>query len=195
MAINPELLRKAREAADRLAETEHKVQLARTEYYAIIRRMHLAGGSLREISQALGLSHQRVQQMVQETGGSWWQRIWSSRNLKENLICTFCKRSQNELSKLIAGPKVFICDQCVAKAESVVTGRGIPASSDFLVLVKQGSRARCSFCRKGRTADRILLTGYAGNICGECLDVCRQVLQDSSDDGRFPSGAGREVPK
>jgi hypothetical protein len=182
MAINQELLKKARAAADRLAGTEHEVQLARTEYYSIIRRMHLAGGSLREISQALGISHQRVQQMVQVTGGSWWQRIWRSRNLKENLVCTFCKRSQNKVSKLIAGPNVYICDRCVAKAERIMTDSGIPTCSGFLVPVKEGSRARCSFCRKGRTADRQLLTGSAGNICGECLGVCRQVLQDSSDE-------------
>jgi hypothetical protein len=187
MAINQELLKKARAAADRLADTEHEVQRVRTEYYSMIRRMHLAGGSLREISQALGLSHQRVQQMVQATGGSWWQRMWHSRNLKENLVCTFCKRPQTEVSRLIAGPEVYICDRCVAKAAGIITDRGIPTSAGFLVQVKEGSRARCSFCRKGGTADRQLLTGSAGNICGECLDVCRQVLQDSSDESGVQS--------
>lgn len=29
------------------------------------------------------------------------------------LYCDFCAKSQNEVSKLIAGPKVFICDECV----------------------------------------------------------------------------------
>ncbi len=187
MPINQELLKKARAAAELLADTEREVQLARTEYYSIIRRMHLAGGSLREISQALGLSHQRVQQMVQVTGGSWWRRIWRSRNLKENLVCTFCKGSQNEVSKLIAGPEVYICDRCVAKAERIMADSRIPTCSGFLVPVKEGSRARCSFCRKGRTADRPLLTGSAGNICGECLGVCRQVLQDSSDEASVQS--------
>jgi len=187
MAINPELLKKASAAAERLAGIEHEAQVARTEYYSIIRRMHLAGASLREISQILGLSHQRVQQMVQVSGGSWWQRIWRSRNLKENLVCTFCKRSQNEVSKLIAGPEVYICERCVDKAERILDEGGMPTGSGFLVPVKEGSRARCSFCRKGRAADRRLLTGSAGNICSECLDVCRQVLQDSSDEASTQS--------
>lgn len=29
------------------------------------------------------------------------------------LYCDFCAKSQNEVSKLIAGPKVFICDECI----------------------------------------------------------------------------------
>ena len=133
MAIHQELLKKAKAAADRLADMEREVQLARTEYHSIVRRMHLAGASLREIAQALGLSHQRVQQIVQGTGGSWWQRIWRSRNLKGDLICTFCKRSQNQVSKLIAGPKVYICDRCVAMAEKGMEGSEVPTPAGSLV--------------------------------------------------------------
>ena len=29
------------------------------------------------------------------------------------LYCSFCGKSQNEVRKLIAGPTVFICDECV----------------------------------------------------------------------------------
>jgi hypothetical protein len=164
MTINEELLKEARAAGARVASTEREARLARTEYHTIVRRMHLAGGSLREIAQALGLSHQRVQQMVQGAGGSWWRRMWRPRNLKNNLICTFCKRPQSQVAKLIAGPKVYICDACVAIAEKSMTGSQIPALRGSLVLARDGSRARCSFCRKGMTTDRPLLTGSAGNI-------------------------------
>ncbi len=173
MAINGELLKKAKAAEARLAEAEHELQLARADYHAIVRRIHLAGSSLREIARSLDLSHQRVQQMVQEAGGSWWQRIWHTRNRKKDLVCTFCKRPQAELAKLIAGPKVYICDACVAAAEkSMGETRSLHA--------KEGSKARCSFCSKGRTPERQLLTGPAGNICSDCLEICRQIIADSS---------------
>ena len=32
---------------------------------------------------------------------------------KEILHCSFCGKSQHEVKKLIAGPSVFICDECV----------------------------------------------------------------------------------
>ncbi len=180
MVINERLLKKAQGAGARLAEAEQRVQAARSEYHALVRRMHLAGGSLREMAQALGLSHQRVQQMVGGAGGSWWQRVWRLRNLKGNLSCTFCERKQDQVARLIAGPKVLICDACVDSAERSVTS-GIPAAGyGSLVPAGEHSTARCSFCGKRRTVSRQLLTGPTGNICGECLDVCRQILVDSA---------------
>ena len=179
MTLNEQLLKKARAARARLADTEHQVQLARTEYHTIVRRMHLAGGSLREIAQALALSHQRIQQMVDGAGGSWWQRVWRSRNLKSNLICTCCGRPQDEVARLIAGPKVFICDACVAVAEQSLTGTSASATRRSWALAKEEGKGRCSFCGKRKSSERPLLTGPAVNICGECLKVCRQILTDS----------------
>ena len=36
-----------------------------------------------------------------------------SNNNKNILYCSFCGKSQHEVRKLIAGPTVFICDECV----------------------------------------------------------------------------------
>ncbi|MFH1018130.1 MAG: ClpX C4-type zinc finger protein, partial [Pseudomonadota bacterium] len=30
-----------------------------------------------------------------------------------NLSCSFCGKSQKEVKKLIAGPTVYICDECI----------------------------------------------------------------------------------
>jgi ATP-dependent Clp protease ATP-binding subunit ClpX len=30
-----------------------------------------------------------------------------------NLVCSFCGKSQDEVRKLIAGPTVYICDECI----------------------------------------------------------------------------------
>src|SRR6266700_340279 len=170
VVINETLLQKARTAGTKLAEAEHQVQVARTDYHSLIRRMHLAGGSLREVAQALELSHQRVQQMVGSAGGSWWQRVWRSRNAKRNLACTFCKLSQDATAKLIAGPNVFICDACVARAEQSMTDS--TATRGFLTLASEETKVQCSFCRKRRTAERLVLTGPAASICIQCLNVC-----------------------
>ena len=39
---------------------------------------------------------------------------------KNTLYCSFCGKSQNEVRKLIAGPTVFICDECVELCLDIV---------------------------------------------------------------------------
>jgi hypothetical protein len=180
MTVNEQLLDKARTAGVKLADAERQVELARMDYHAMVRRIHLAGGSLREIAHALGLSHQRVQQMVNSAGGSWWGRVWRSRNAKRDLICTFCERQESQVAKLIAGPDVFICDACVALAGQAFSAVSPSTGHGFLALAGAGAKARCSFCRKRSTADGALLTSTSANICKECLDACRQILMDSA---------------
>jgi len=40
--------------------------------------------------------------------------------MKLNLTCSFCGRSDEQVQRLIAGPKVFICDQCVATCNTIL---------------------------------------------------------------------------
>jgi hypothetical protein len=41
------------------------------------------------------------------------------------LYCSFCGKSQREVRKLIAGPTVFICDECVALCNDIVENEEI----------------------------------------------------------------------
>ena len=40
------------------------------------------------------------------------------------LTCSFCGKNETEVRKLVAGPKVHICDECVALASRVMQGDG-----------------------------------------------------------------------
>jgi hypothetical protein len=64
MTIDETALAEARKAQERLLELQRDAERARVDYHHEIRRLHAAGGSLREIADALGLSHQRVHQIV-----------------------------------------------------------------------------------------------------------------------------------
>ncbi|GAB4370202.1 MAG: ATP-dependent Clp protease ATP-binding subunit ClpX [Deltaproteobacteria bacterium] len=37
------------------------------------------------------------------------------------LVCSFCGKAQNEVRKLIAGPTVYICDECVELCNDIIT--------------------------------------------------------------------------
>jgi ATP-dependent Clp protease ATP-binding subunit ClpX len=69
-------------------------------------------------------------------------KISNGGDTKNTLYCSFCGKSQHEVRKLIAGPTVFICDECVElcmdiireenKSAMVKSGDGIPAPGDIL---------------------------------------------------------------
>ena len=44
----------------------------------------------------------------------------SNQNNKNILYCSFCGKSQHEVRKLIAGPTVFICDECVELCMDII---------------------------------------------------------------------------
>ncbi len=44
----------------------------------------------------------------------------SDKDSKNTLYCSFCGKSQHEVRKLIAGPTVFICDECVELCMDII---------------------------------------------------------------------------
>src|SRR3954469_8094425 len=64
MTLDDQLLSEAKTVRERLLDLQHEVDVARVDYQHVIRRLHAAGGSMREIAEELGLSHQRVHQIV-----------------------------------------------------------------------------------------------------------------------------------
>lgn len=64
---------------------------------------------------------------------------------KNTLYCSFCGKSQHEVRKLIAGPNVFICNECVElcmdiireedKSQLVRTGDGVPTPSEIKTVL------------------------------------------------------------
>ncbi|HZT45156.1 MAG TPA: Clp protease N-terminal domain-containing protein [Gaiellaceae bacterium] len=65
MTLDEQVLAEAREVRQRLVDLESQTAHARVDYHHAIKKLHAAGGSLREIAEALELSHQRVHQIVE----------------------------------------------------------------------------------------------------------------------------------
>jgi len=61
-------LRDSLAARDRLRHAEDRAEELRIAYHQSIRRLHATGASMRDIADALGLSHQRVHQIVNGGG-------------------------------------------------------------------------------------------------------------------------------
>ena len=180
MSLDSDLLAQARAAEARVTGAEHDAEAARTEFHRAIRRLQLAGGSLREIADEFGLSHQRVHQIVAATGGS---RTWRGGHAGsgERLSCSFCGSNQKRVKKLIAGPDAYICDRCIDRAHTVLATGGTTAGTATGTIRRAGDEAggeSCSFCGKSRLRAGALAAAGDARICNECLDLCREVVSE-----------------
>jgi hypothetical protein len=188
MAIDQELLATALRARDRLVELQHESELAQVGYQHAIRRLHAAGASLREIADALGISYQRVHQIVDLSTGKGALKQSGVRS-----ACSFCGIDGAHASRVIAGPGIFICDRCVQLATEVLEaaeGRRNERTSLVCLRATDG-RARCGFCGRRRAdADAMAeapsrprsgkLRGRRPGvrICAACVELCREIVAE-----------------
>jgi ATP-dependent protease Clp ATPase subunit len=80
------------------------------------------------------------------------------------LHCSFCGRAQQQVAKLIAGPNVYICDDCVTLARS------------WEPLPYPGRS--CGFCGTWSPRERPVTGRGVVAICDDCLDLCDEILAE-----------------
>jgi hypothetical protein len=193
MGLDPELVRDAERAKEQLAVAQHAAYRAKVDYHQAIRRLHAAGGSLREVAEALRMSHQRVHQIIDEAAEPT-RRRW--RREPQRLPgppgpCSFCGRPYDVCAKLIAGPRVYICDRCVVQVTRLAAGAAVQGqAAGSMRLEAPGSQAKCSFCGlEAREVRHLVASGLpvpAGKfgdlprICDQCRDLCLEVLAETS---------------
>jgi hypothetical protein len=185
MVLDEGLLRRAREGAAHWAETQHRAEQAKDSYHQAIRRLYLTGGSMREIAEALDLSHQRVHQIIEASGGT---AGWKPRNkTTADLACTFCGATKTDVAHLIAGPGIFICDACVRLARQVIQEADQQNQSrTYLDPLPATSTLGCSFCDKAANQAHRLVAGPGVRICDQCLEFCAEVLAAQADETTPP---------
>ena len=61
------------------------------------------------------------------------------------LYCSFCGKSQHEVKKLIAGPSVFICDECIDLCNDIMRDERV-----FRSRMQKPQKATCRRQRKFR---------------------------------------------
>lgn len=200
MSLDEHVLVDVEAARTRLEVLEDQAYEARAAFHQAIRRLHAAGGSMREIATALGMSHQRVHQIIGTEGiveveASAVTEVSSlpvaadrssapavAATTAED-ACSFCGSPRRELDKLLAGPgPVFVCDACVRRAARVCGGDGtdtapmrhVPAEDD----------ATCSFCGNGSAVGGAMAEHVAGQprICAKCTATCEKLLRDDKPD-------------
>ena len=61
------------------------------------------------------------------------------------LKCSFCGKSQKQVKKLIAGPGVYICDECIDLCNEIIEEEFAETSDSGLIEELPKPREICSF--------------------------------------------------
>jgi hypothetical protein len=171
MSLNALLLQEAKASRDRMIELEYEADRARLSYQHAIRKLHARGGTLREIAEALGLSHQRVHQIVEGVEGKL-----ALKSARDEIRCSFCGLLRSDVERVVAGPGVFICDCCIGLASEVVRSGELRTNERVALTFAADPAASCSFCGKPDHPSRGLAVSDNARICADCLGLCKEIL-------------------
>lgn len=92
--------------------------------------------------------------------------------------CNGCGRLKDEVTYMISGPNLYMCDHCVAQAARQLTPRRpLPRRRPPVDAV------RCRFCRQLRSKDEATSVGSA-TVCVDCLGVMERILAEAEQASR-----------
>jgi hypothetical protein len=87
--------------------------------------------------------------------------------LPKTLHCSFCGKSQHQVAKLIAGPYVFICSECVGICDAIVADKPVPDAAGFKPLERPTDELLSLIGSVGHDAEA------AGNFLQSVVDTLR----------------------
>ena len=133
--------------------------------------------------------------------------------------CAFCNRGQAEVSKLIAGPTVMICDDCVRTCVDIIAdARVADAPEDGEAAREQRARlrarrlnadgpdavpedmiplwhVRCGLCRQIVATETAFSIEGRGLLCEDCLAAAQEVRRHRSEGGEHSQEPRRRPTK
>jgi hypothetical protein len=163
-----------------LEASEAEMRRKRSEYHAAVGDMARAGMTVREIGKSIGISHQRVQQILDE------------------LVCLFCGAGKYDGVPFVGGGgHGFICLDCLHLAQRGLRDkRRVEDDEGRIMLFNKRGPERCDFCEHRIGDPHIdpshkkidaLLTHKRSRICNGCIKMYAAMLAQSA----LKHGAGK----
>jgi len=96
---------------------------------------------------------------------------------KPVLRCSFCNKSQLDVPKLIAGPRVYICSGCVDICNDILAeGRVVALGTPPAPPPEGAQPICCSLCKMVVPLDFTIGGRDRGLLCRGCSDAVREAL-------------------
>ena len=168
MSLDEQVLHDVETTRIRLEALEDQAYEARAAFHSAIRRLHASGGSMREIATALGMSHQRVHQIIGTDG-----------------IVEVEPSAVTDVTTLPPAPTEAASPAPAAPAGAVaVAGGAATAVAVAAAPAAVAAHDACSLCATPRRAlDRLLAGPGPVFICDACVHSAAEVIAARADRG------------
>jgi ClpX C4-type zinc finger len=105
----------------------------------------------------------------------------------EVLRCSFCGKQQSEVTKLIAGPTSFICNECVEACKNIMDDEQRASGADNASIVTPPRRAhgQMHVVQNALLLDGLPL-GERGVLCPGCVGAVEAAMNRKTPDSRRP---------
>ena len=86
------------------------------------------------------------------------------------VVCSFCGKTQDEVRKLIAGPSVYICDECIDLCNDIIADEIARGPTDPL---------KCWICQEVGTRRELINVPRGVSLCRDCFHAMRSLRNES----------------
>ncbi len=122
-----------------------------------------------------------------QTMMKWWKRNRQADEEKQGPVirCSFCNKSLRVLAKIIAGPRVYICSECVEICNSILAdelaeGPTPEPSNVGKAAVDSSPPIWCALCDTSVPVDHALAVRDRGWVCRRCAGAVNEALSDTT---------------
>ena len=133
--------------------------------------------------QLLQISTALEETLKKAFGDKWAAQIPGFSEEVNAATCSFCGKHESEVLKLVAGPSVHICNECVTLCDGIVAkenSREVKASESSANADPSAERL-CGICMEPRETDELVFLPHAAYMCAGCLEDI-QIVRDKQMD-------------
>jgi hypothetical protein len=107
-------------------------------------------------------------------GVDWDKHIPKFDDAVKMASCSFCSKDRDEVRKLVAGPSVHICDECVDLCRKILAeDQEDGATTESPASVEE--KRLCGICMEERESDELIFLPHAAYMCASCLEEMQSV--------------------
>jgi ClpX C4-type zinc finger protein len=111
-------------------------------------------------------------------GDKWETHVPRFSEEGKTVFCSFCGKNQQEVAKIIAGPSVHICDECVGLCDRILTKENVNEAEETAAATTE---RLCGICMEERESDELIFLPHAAYMCAGCLEDLQAVRDKQAE--------------